>query len=121
LPRTSQAGPAVTRASPIDWLAPPAELGTAEAVVFWQTLVATPANYFQPEDLPLQCSHPRAVVLERRAAEELAAATAAGNVPTPWLGVYASVSKTLMNLTVGLSIGLLSRAPSITGDRPSQA
>jgi hypothetical protein len=36
--------------------------------MFRQTLAATPANYFQPEDLPLQCSHPRAVVLERRAA-----------------------------------------------------
>lgn len=48
--------------------------------------------------------------MERRASEELAAAIAAGNVPTPWLGIYATVEKTMMALTVRLRLGPLSRS-----------
>jgi hypothetical protein len=50
--------------------------------------------------------------LERRAAEQLAAAIAAGDAVRPRLAVYTQVSKTLLNLTVRLRIGPRSRAPS---------
>jgi hypothetical protein len=55
---------AVTRIGLADRLAPPAELGEAEARVFRQTVATVADNHFLPEDLPLLCSYARAVVLE---------------------------------------------------------
>jgi hypothetical protein len=122
LPRTSQAAAlAIPRISRVDRLAPPAELGEAEARVFRQTVAAAPPDYFRSEDLVLLCAYVRAAVLERLAAEQLAAAMAAGSASKPLLAVYAQVSKTLMNLTVRLLIGPRSRAPSNNRRRAGKA
>jgi len=81
MPRTSQAALAVTRIGPADRLAPPAELGADEALVFRQTVATAPADHFRPEDLPLLCSYARAVVMERRAGEQLSEATLGSTRP----------------------------------------
>lgn len=79
---------------PADRLAPPAELGDAEATIFRQAAATAPAGHFMPEDLPLLCLYARAVVMERRAGEELGVLVAAGKVPGQWLGTYGCVAKT---------------------------
>jgi hypothetical protein len=75
--------------------------------------VATaPLGHFQAEDAPLLCAYVRAITLERRAAEELAAGAVIGSVPSPWLAVHAEMVKALSALSVRLRIGPKSRAPS---------
>ena len=93
-------------------LEPPPELGEVEARVFRQTIAAAAIDHFQAEDLPLLAAYARAVVLERRAAEELAVAATAGKVPSPWLAVHTQMARTVMQLTIRLRIGPRSRAPS---------
>jgi hypothetical protein len=85
-------------------LAPPSELSSDEAAaaVFRRTVATVAPNHFQPEDLPLLCAYARAVVLERRAGEQVAAIVNAGKVPSQWLGVYACATKTMLALSVRL-------------------
>lgn len=110
MPRISQAASAVTRIGAPDRLAPPAEFGAAESLVFRQTVATAPVDHFRPEDLPLLCAYARAVVMERRAGEELGAMIAARKAPAQWLGTYGCVAKTMMSLAVRLRLGPLSRA-----------
>ena len=93
-------------------LEPPPELGEVEAKVFRETIASAAVDHFQTEDLPLLAAYARAVVLERRAAEELAIAATVGEVPSPWLAVHTQMVRTLLQLTVRLRIGPRSRAPS---------
>ena len=48
---------------------------------------------------------PGAIVLERRAAEELALAAVVGATPSPWLAVHTQLSKTVMAFKVRLQPG----------------
>jgi hypothetical protein len=65
----------------------------------------------------LLCSYCRAVVLERRASEQLVAVVSAGKVPSPWLAIYGAAAKTTMALSARLRLGPLRR----TADSPSGA
>ena len=113
MPRRSTASLSIAHLSPLpDRLQPPAELGAVEAEVFRATVAAIPQGHFAAEDLPLLCAYCRAIVLERRAAEELAAGAVAGNQPSPWLAIHGQMVRALSQLSVRLRIGPKSRAPS---------
>jgi hypothetical protein len=71
-------------------------------------------------DLPLLCSYCRAVVLERRASEQLVAVVSAGKVPSPWLAIYGTAAKTTMALSARLRLGPLRRTHEVA-DSPSGA
>jgi phage terminase small subunit len=111
LPRRSVASLSVISAGPRR-LQPPAELGEVEAKIFRETVAAVALDHFQAEDSALLASYARAVALERRAAEELAAAATVGGVASPWLAVHSQMARTVMQLSVRLRIGPRSRAPS---------
>jgi hypothetical protein len=113
MPRRSSPSLTIAYLSPLpDRLPPPAELGEVEREVFRATVAAAPLGHFQAEDAPLLCAYVRAITLERRAAEELAAGAVIGSVPSPWLAVHAEMVKALSALSVRLRIGPKSRAPS---------
>jgi hypothetical protein len=71
-----------------------------------------PPDFFRAEDLVLLAGYSRAAVLERQAAEQLAAAMAADGKTGPPLAVYTQVSRTLMNLAVRLRLGPRARDPT---------
>ena len=84
MPRRSNASLTIAAFSPgLRRLEPPPELGEVEARVFRETVAALAIDHFQAEDLPLLCAYARAVVLERRAAEELAVMATVGEVASP--------------------------------------
>lgn len=74
----------------MDRLAPPSELSAYEAIVFSRSVATVAPDHFRPEDLPLLCAYARAVVLERHAGAQVAAA---GKVPSQWLGAYSCAAK----------------------------
>ncbi len=115
MPRQSKAEAALSLAyvGPARRPEPPLELGEPESVIFRQTVAAAPVDHFLPEDLPLLCAYVRCAVLERRAAEQLAAATTPANAT-----IHSQVTKTLMALSVRLRIGPRSRD---TNRRPAKS
>ena len=115
MPRRSTASLSIAHLSPLPGrLQPPPELGAIEAEVFRATVAAAPLGHFAAEDLPLLCAYCRAIVLERRAAEELAAGAVVGSAVSPWLAVHGQMVRALAQLSVRLRIGPKSRAPSNT-------
>jgi hypothetical protein len=113
MPRRSTAALTIAHLTPLPGgLQPPADLGAVEAEVFRQTIAAAPLGHFAAEDSALLSAYARAVVLERRAAEELAAGAVVGSTPSPWLAVHAQMVKAIAQLSVRLRIGPKSRAPS---------
>jgi hypothetical protein len=118
LPRISVAARSIA-ISPIDRLAPPPELSEAEARVFRQTVATVAPGYFAAEDLVLLCAYARTAVLERQAAEQLAATMAAGGKTGSLAAVHTQVARTLMNLAIRLRIGPRARAPGDNSRRRS--
>jgi len=102
MPRISAAAAAMPHVSPMR-LAPPAELGEAERVVFRQTVAGVRPDHFLPEDIVLLASYARAACIERKAAEVVAAAPGA---PThDELAAWRDASKILLALSIRLRIG----------------
>jgi hypothetical protein len=91
-------------------LEPPAELGEIEAAIFRQVVASVADAHFTAEDLGLLCAYSRALALERRASDELAAA-AVGNHQA-WLPVYTVAVRALSTLSVRLRLGPKSRHPN---------
>ena len=113
MPRRSTASLLIAHLSPLAGrLQPPAELGAVEAEVFRATVAAAPQSHFAAEDLPLLCAYARAVMFERRAAEELAAGAVVGSQPSPWLAIHGQMVRAISQLSIRLRIGPKSRAPS---------
>ena len=80
--------------------------------MFRQTVAAVPSDFFRAEDLVLLAAYARAAVLERLAAEQLAAAIAAGGKTGSPAAVHTQVSRTLINLAVRLRLGPRARDPT---------
>jgi phage terminase small subunit len=93
-------------------LEPPADLGEVEAAIFRQVVASVAHEHFTPEDQPLISAYARALALERRASDELAAA-AVGNHQA-WLPVYAAAVRAISTLAVRLRLGPKSRHPNNT-------
>lgn len=106
MPTRSQPSLNVTAFSPgRRRLEPPPELGEVETEIFRMTVAGVPLEHFSPEDAPLLSAYCRACVLERHAAEELAACAVVGTVPSPWLSVHASAVRSLSTLAMRLRLG----------------
>jgi hypothetical protein len=91
-------------------LQPPADLGEVEAAIFRQVVASVPYEHFAAEDLGLLCAYSRALALERRASDELAAA-AVGNHQA-WLPVYSAAVRAVSTYAVRLRLGPKSRNPN---------
>ena len=106
MPTRSQPSLNVTAFSPgRRRLEPGPELGEIEAALFRMTVSAVPLEHFSPEDVPILSAYCRACVLERHAAEELAAGAVVGDRTSPWLSVHASAVRSLSTLAMRLRLG----------------
>lgn len=111
MPRRSEASLTIAHIGPGPRrLEPPAELGEIEAAIFRQVVASVPHEHFAAEDLGLLCAYSRAMALERRASDELAAA-AVGNLQA-WLPVYVTAVRAIATLAVRLRLGPKSRHPN---------
>jgi phage terminase small subunit len=111
MPRRSQAPLSIAHIGPgSQRLQPPADLGEIEAAIFRQTVASVPYEHFAAEDSGLLCAYSRAMALERRASDKLAAA-AVGNHQA-WLPVYAAAVRAMSTLAVRLRLGPKSRHPN---------
>ena len=115
MPRQSQSSLSIAHiGSGARRLEPPAELGEIEAAIFRKVVAGVPHDHFSAEDSDLLSAYCRALALERRASEELAAAGIVGNQASPWLAVYATAVRALSILTVRLRLGPKARHPNNT-------
>ena len=106
MPRQSQSSLSIAHIGPgARRLEPPAELGEIEAAIFRKVVAGVPHDHFSAEDSDLLSAYCRALALERRASEELAAAGIVGSHANPWLAVYATAVRALSTLTVRLRLG----------------
>jgi len=97
MPRRSAAAAAFSSGSTaVSRVRPPADLTGPERVVFLATVLACSSDHFQVSDLPLLTAYCRAVVLEKVASSELAAAgyVNAGK-PSALLPVLAQATRSL--------------------------
>jgi hypothetical protein len=61
------------------------QIGTAR---IHRLVLGAPPNHFPPSDLPLLAAYAKAIVEERIAAGELAAAYVVDGKPSPWLAIW---------------------------------
>jgi hypothetical protein len=119
MPRQSAASlgfPSVTGLPPR--LSPPADLGVEERQVFLDLIAASRADSFRPSDSPLLSAYCRAIALERRSAQELAAGDAQA------LGRWNGAVKAMLGLAMRLRLSPQARAPnnpSRPGAKPERA
>jgi phage terminase small subunit len=114
MPRRSAASlhfPAFTR---VERLTPPPDLSPDERALFVNIVATNPADHFRPSDAPLLCSYVRAVLLERKAAENLAAQgyVTVDNKASAWVAIQMQASKTLLQCARALKLSPTSRRPS---------
>jgi hypothetical protein len=67
---------------------PPPDLNKLERQEFTALVLGAPPNHFPPSDLPLLAAYAKAIVEERIAAGELAAAYVVDGKPSPWLAIW---------------------------------
>jgi hypothetical protein len=94
---------------------PVAGLGEIEAAIFRQTVASVPYEHFSAEDLGLLCAYSRAMALERRASDELAACATIGDQASPWLDVYGTAVRAVSTYAVRLRLGPKARRPNTRG------
>src|SRR5258708_17636935 len=73
-------------------LRPPEDLDQLERVEFANLISGAPPSHFLPSDVPLIAAYAKAIVAERVASGELAAAyvvgSPTGDRPSPWLPIW---------------------------------
>ena len=84
-------------------LRPPADLDQLERVEFANLITGAPANHFLPSDVPLLAAYAKAIVAERVASGELAAAYVVDDRPSPWLPIWQAKVRALTTLARMLS------------------
>jgi phage terminase small subunit len=114
MPRRSAASHFHQAFTRVDRLCPPPDLSPDERALFVRVVSATPADHFKPSDAPLLCSYVRAVLLERKAAENLAAQdyVTIDNKPSAWFTIQMQASKTLLQCARALKLTPTARRPS---------
>jgi hypothetical protein len=98
-------------------LKPPADLDQLERVEFANLISGAPASHFLPSDVPLIAAYAKAIVAERVAAVELAAAYVVDDKPSPWLPIWQAKVRALTTLARMLSLSPGGRVAS----KPSEA
>ena len=112
MPRQAAAasGFAASTARPL--LKPPPDLNTLEKEAFLDIVLGAPPHHFMPSDLPLVVAYARAIVQERIAAGELAAAYVVDDKPSPWLPVWQASIRAVTTLARMLAFSPGGRVPS---------
>jgi hypothetical protein len=95
---------------------PPSDLNELEKAEFIAVVTGSPASHFLPADVATISAYARAVVAERIAAGELAAApvvsSPTGDKPSPWLPVWMGALRACTTLSRRLNIGPSGRLPT---------
>jgi hypothetical protein len=103
-------------------LQPPGDLNELEKAEFVNVVLGSPASHFQPSDIAMISAYARAVVAERIAAGELAAAYVVsgpnGDRPSPWLAIWQAQIRALTTLARRLNINPAGRVASKPADEP---
>ena len=101
-------------------LEPPSEFtaGSIERRIFVETAMSVPDGHFAGEDVGLLAAYCRAMALERRASDELAACATVGCAPSPWLSVYATATRAIATYAVRLRIGPRARSHNTRKAKP---
>jgi hypothetical protein len=85
-------------------LRPPGDLDQLERVEFANLITGAAANHFLPSDVPLLAAYAKAIVAERVASGELAAAYVVDDRPSPWLPIWQAKVRALTTLARMLSL-----------------
>ena len=85
-------------------LRPPEDLDQLERVEFANLITGAPANHFLPSDVPLLAAYAKAIVAERVASGELAAAYVVDDKPSPWLPIWQAKVRAVTTLARMLSL-----------------
>lgn len=89
-------------------LTPPADLDKIERIEFANLIIGAGPSHFMPSDIPLLAAYAKAVVAERVAAGELAAAYVVsspnGDRPSPWLPIWQAKVRALTTLARMLAL-----------------
>jgi hypothetical protein len=93
-------------------LRPPEDLDQLERVEFANLITGAPANHFLPSDVPLLAAYAKAIVAERVASGELAAAYVVDGKPSPWLPIWQAKVRALTTLARMLSLSPGGRVPT---------
>ena len=93
-------------------LKPPPDLNALEKEVFLDIVLGAPPTHFLPSDLPLIAAYAKAIVQERIAAGELAAAYVVDGKPSPWLPVWQASIRAVTTLARMLALSPGGRVPS---------
>ncbi|MBR0787386.1 hypothetical protein [Bradyrhizobium iriomotense] len=113
MPRQAAASqPFSANGSTRELLKPPEDLDQMERAEFVGLVVGAPPCHFLPSDLPLLAAYAKAVVAERVAAGELAAAYVIDGKPSPWLPIWQGKVRALTTLARMLALSPGGRVPS---------
>jgi hypothetical protein len=97
-------------------LKPPDDLDQIERVEFVNLITGAPPSHFLPSDVPLIAAYAKAIVAERVASGELAAAYVVsspnGDRPSPWLPIWQAKVRSLTTLARMLGLSPGGRLPS---------
>ena len=104
------AGFAASTARPLAQAAP--DLNALEREAFLDIVLGAPPTHFLPSDLPLIAAYAKAIVQERIAAGELAAAYVVDGKPSPWLPVWQASIRAVTTLARMLALSPGGRVPS---------
>jgi hypothetical protein len=96
----------------------PDDLDQLERTVFADLIMGAPANHFLPSDVPLIAAYAKAIVAERVASGELAAAYVVDDKPSPWLPIWQAKVRALTTLARMLSLSPGGRVASKPADEP---
>jgi len=98
-------------------LRPPEDLNQLERVEFANLITGAPANHFLPSDVPLLAAYAKAIVAERVASGELAAAYVVDDRPSPWLPIWQAKVRALTTLARMLSLTKSGRSRGVEARR----
>ena len=91
---------------------PPSDLNELEKAEFLAVVLGSPPNHFLPADVATISMYARAVVAEKIAAGELAAAPVIDGKPSPWLPLWLGAVRTCTTTARRLNINPAGRLPS---------
>ena len=101
-------------------LQPPDDLDKLERAEFVGLILGAPPSHFVPSDVPLIAAYSKAIVAERVASGELAAAyvvgSPGGDRPSPWLPIWQAKVRALTTLARMLSLSPGGRVASKPAD-----